>query len=335
MTLKDIASNLGIDASTVSRALDPEKSHLVREDTALRVREAAKRLGYRGDRVAGALRRGVTGTIGVIVADLANPFIAPVIHGIAQSLAKEQMLPMVVETNDDPAELESSVDHLLSRRVDAVICAGARFTNQEVLEEAARHTPLLVAVRGLPNSGLTQVLHDDYSGGAMAARHLLELGHTRIAELRGPADVGNFVARHQGFRDECEHHGADLIQLPEQGDRPIREEGERLAQMLLERHGGDLPTAIFAHNDLMAVGALTVLRRSEVSCPTDVSIAGYNDSPMIDQIDPPLTSVAYPGIEIGRAAGAVALELIKDPDGCPAGEVFPPQLRVRRSTRRK
>ena len=98
MTLKDIASNLGIDASTVSRALDPEKSHLVREDTALRVREAAKRLGYRGDRVAGALRRGVTGTIGVIVADLANPFIAPVIHGIAQSLAKEQMLPMVVET---------------------------------------------------------------------------------------------------------------------------------------------------------------------------------------------------------------------------------------------
>ena len=297
------------------------------------VRETAIELGYRGDRVAGAMRRGATGTIGVIVSDLANPFIAPVIHGIAQSLATEQMLPMIVETNDNPPELASSVDHLLSRRVDAVICAGARYENREVLERAAIHTPLIVAVRGLPNTVLTQVLHNDQAGGAMATRHLFERGHSRIAELRGPDDVGNFVARHQGFQDECEQAGVEPLELSSVGARPIREEGERLARLLLDLHGNDLPTAVFAHNDLMAVGALRVFREHGLSCPGDISIVGYNNSPMIDQINPPLTSVVYPGIEVGRAAGDVVLRLIKHPEKSAAGATFPPSLCVRESVK--
>ncbi len=331
MTLKDIASSLGVNASTVSRALDPHKAHLVSEGTVDRVRAAAKQLGYRGDRVAGALRRGVTGTVGVIVADLANPFIAPVIHGIAQSLAPRQMLPMVIETNDNASELESSLDHLLSRRVDAVICAGARFSNRDVLEEAGRSTPVVIAVRGLSNSVLAQVLHDDRAGGAMAARHLLGLGHTRLAELRGPDDVGNFVSRHLGFREACAEEGLAVIDLPEVGERPIREAGEHLARLLIDLHGDAMPTAVFAHNDLMALGALSVFRQHGLTCPTDISIVGYNDSPTIDQVDPPLTSVIYPGIKVGRSAGEVALQLINEPAEHAPGAMFPPRLAVRKS----
>ena len=168
------------------------------------MREAAKDLGYRGDHVAGSLRRRATATVGVIVGDLANPFIAPVIHGIAKALAVEQMLPLIFETQDDSAgDWTWGVNHLLSRRVDAIIVAGARFGDRHVLEAAARFTPVVVAVRGLPGSPLPHVLHDDRAGGAMAARHLIELGHTRLAELRGPMDIGNFVARHEGFRDAC------------------------------------------------------------------------------------------------------------------------------------
>ena len=106
MTLKDIAESIGVNASTVSRALDPAKAHLVKEETIARVREAAKHLGYRGDHVAGSLRRRATATVGVIVADLANPFIAPVIHGIAKSLVAEQMLPLIFETQDDAEQLQ-------------------------------------------------------------------------------------------------------------------------------------------------------------------------------------------------------------------------------------
>ena len=267
VTLKDIALRLGVNASTVSRALDPAKAHLVKSETIARVREAALQLGYRGDHVAGSLRRRATATVGVIVADLANPFIAPVIHGIAKAIAARQMLPLIFETQDDGDQLKFGVDNLLSRRVDAIIVAGARFGDRLVLEAATRFTPVIIAVRGLPGSPLPHVLHDDRAGGAMAARHLVELGHTRLAELRGPMDVGNFVARHEGFRDACRDAGVALVEIPEYGARPIREDGERLARQLLELHGDALPTAIFAHNDLMALGALGVFRERGLSCP--------------------------------------------------------------------
>jgi len=313
-------------------ALDPAKAHLVKEETIARVREAVKHLGYRGDHVAGSLRRRVTATVGVIVADLANPFIAPVIHGIAKALAAEQMLPLVFETQDDGDQLKWGVDHLLSRHVDAIIVAGARFGDRLVLEAATRFTPLVIAVRGLPGSPLPHVLHDDRAGGAMAARHLIGLGHTRLAELRGPMDVGNFVARHEGFRDACQDAGVELVDALGFGTRPIREEGERLASDLLGLHGGSLPTAVFAHNDLMALGAVSVFRRHGLVCPRDVSLVGYNNSPTIDQVDPPLTSVAYPGIEVGQAAGLLALQLIARTDRPIAGAVFQPTIVVREST---
>ena len=166
----------------------------------------------------------------------------------------------------------------------------------------------------------------------MAARHLIDLGHTRLAELRGPMDVGNFVARHEGFRDACRDAGVELVELPDYGSRPIREDGERLAIELLDLYGGSLPTAVFAHNDLMALGALGVFRQHGLRCPSDVSLVGYNNSPTIDQVDPPLTSIAYPGIEVGQAAGALALQLIARNDRPVPGAVFQPTIVVREST---
>jgi LacI family transcriptional regulator len=332
VTLKHIAESIGVNASTVSRALDPAKAHLVNEATVARVREAARDLGYRRDHVAGSLRRRATATIGVIVADLANPFIAPVIHGIAKALSAEQMLPLIFETEGDTERLTWGVDHLLSRRVDAIIVAGARFGDRPVLEAATRFAPVVVAVRGLPGSPLPHVLQDDRAGGAMAARHLIELGHTRIAELRGPMDVGNFVARHEGFRDACRDAGVEIVDGIGFGSDPIREEGERLANELLDRHGGSLPTAVFAHNDLMALGALSVFRGHGIVCPRDVSLVGYNNSPTIDQVDPPLTSVAYPGAEVGHAAGRLALQLIAQTGRPIPDAVFQPAMLVRAST---
>lgn len=332
MTLKDIAERIGVNASTVSRALDPAKAHLVNAATLARVREAATDLGYRGDHVAGSLRRRATATVGVVVGQLANPFIAPVIHGIASALATEQMLPLIFETQDDSGQLAWGVNHLLSRRVDAIIVAGARFGDRTVLEAAARFTPVVVAVRGLPGSPLPHVLHDDRAGGEMAARHLIDLGHTRLTELLGPMDIGNFVARHKGFRDACRDAGVELVDGRGFGSTPNREEGERLAADLLDHHQGSLPTAVFAHNDLMALGALSVFRAHGIVCPRDVSLVGYNDSPTIDQVDPPLTSVAYPGAEVGQAAGRLALRLIAGTDRPIPGSVFHPTILVRKST---
>lgn len=331
MTLKDIAEHVGVNASTVSRALDPAKTHLVNAATVERVRAAAQDLGYRGDHVAGSLRRRATATVGVVVGELANPFIAPVIHGIARALATGQMLPLIFETQDDSERLAWGVNHLLRRRVDAIIVTGARFGDRAVLEAAAQFTPVVVAVRGLPGSPLPHVLHDDRAGGAMAARHLIELGHTRLAQLRGPIDIGNFTARDEGFREACRDAGVELVADVGFGSIPNREEGERLAAALLDRRG-PRPTAVFAHNDLMALGALGVLRSRGIGCPGDVSLVGYNDSPTIDQVDPPLTSIAYPGTEVGEAAGTLALQLIAETDRPVPSSVFHPRLLVRSSS---
>ncbi len=332
VTLKDIASAVGVNASTASRALDPFKSHLVQDTTRAMVQEAAKRLGYRGDRVAGALRRGATGTAGVVVADLANPFTAPVIHGISQALRPHHMAPLVLETNDDPTLLEASVDQLLSHRVDVVIVMAARYGDRALLENASRHTPLIVAVRGIPRSDVPQVLHDDRYGGRLAAEHLVELGHRRLAELRGPGDVGNFVGRHLGFRSACKKAGAAVVELPELATRPTLEDGQHLARVLLDRYGDDLPTAVFAHNDLMALGALGVFGEHGLQCPGDISIIGYNDSLGMDHVDPPLTTVAYPGIEVGRAAGELALTVARGDSLPKAGVLIRSELRIRQST---
>lgn len=330
--MKDIALATKLNVSTVSRALDPAKRHLVREETAALVRRTAEQLGYRGDRVAGALRRGTTGTVGVIVADLANPFIAPIIHGIARSLVPHNMLAMVLETDDETARVEACLDHVLSRRADAIVVAASRFADQAALEDAARDAPVILAARGIPSSTLPQVLHDDRGGGELAARHLAELGHTRVTELRGPGDVSNFMNRTEGFRHECDALGVELVELPEEGDRPTAADGERLARLLLKQHGHNLPTAVFAHNDLMALGALSVFRESAVDCPGQVSLVGYNDSVGMEHLNPSLTSLVYPGLAIGLAAGELAVRLVADRRRGDGGALFPAELKVRDST---
>ena len=330
--MKDIALATGFNVSTVSRALDPAKRHLVRAETAELVRQTAGRLGYRGDRVAGALRRGTTGTVGVIVADLANPFIAPIIHGIARSLVPHNMLAMVLETDDVKSRIDACLTHLLSRRADAIVVQAARFADRAALEDAARDAPVILAARGIPASTLPQVLHDDRGGGVLAARHLAELGHTRVTELSGPHDVSNFMYRHEGFRAECAAQGIEFVELPEQGDRPISADGERLAKLLMELHGNDLPSAVFAHNDLMALGALSVFREHGVACPGQVSLVGYNDSEGTEHLNPSLTSLVYPGMAVGLAAAELALQLIADRGRGDVGALFPAELQVRNST---
>lgn len=329
-TLDDIAREIGVHPSTVSRALNPARSGLVKPDTRLAVQEAARRLGYRPDLVARGLQSGRTATVGVIVADLGNPFVTPIIHHLTGALETAGMMPVIAETQDEHDRFSRILDHILSRRVDAIVTAAARAGDQAILEEAATTVPVVVAARPLPGSSLPQVVHDDGGGATLVAEHLAGLGHRRVAQLRGPADVANFEFRGRDFSDAAARLGMEEIEVPLLGTRPIFEEGRRLARALLG--GTHLPTAVFAHNDLMALGALSVLVERGLAVPDDVSLVGYNDLPMMDLVAPPLTTVRYPSREIGRAAGQMVIQLL-------AGELpepvcLEPELVVRSSTRR-
>lgn len=331
MTVRDIAERAGVHASTVSRALDPEKSSLVSHETRVRVRAVADELGYRGDAVARGMRSGRTNTLGIVVADLGNPFIAPVVRGIENNLEGRGLMGLIAESQDDHRRMSRVLDNLVGRRVDAIITTAARRGDERLLRQVAQEIPVVLAVRVLEDSGLPEVTHDDERGGRTAAEHLLTQGHRRIAQLCGPDDISSFRGRGAGFRAGLAGADVTLLEPPAAAAHPILSEGRRLMEQLLS----DLdepPTAIFAHNDLMAFGALEALAEEGLSCPRDIAVVGYNDTPMTAHTAPPITTLRLPGYELGRMAGDTAVRMIDDPTQHPPSLSLPPTLVVRAST---
>lgn len=329
VTLFDVARLAGVHPSTVSRALDPRQQARVKEDTRERILDAATRLGYRPDLIARGLQSGRTATIGVIAADLGNLFVTPIIHGLTGSIEPAGMLPMIAETQDDHHRLTRILDHMLARRVDAIVVAAARSGDLAILEKAATSVPVLIAARPLDGTRLPQVIHDDREGGRLIAEHFHRLGHTWVAQLRGPIEVANFPRRATGFTGYCQQAGMGDATLDIWAELPTIDEGTRLMQMLLERRT-KRPTAIFAHNDLMALGALGVLGTAGLRVPEDVSLVGYNDLPMVGYLSPPLTTVHYPSLEIGLTAGLMVQQLLAGEK--PSDRNLEPRLVVRGST---
>lgn len=331
VTVNDVAALAGVHASTVSRALDSDKSSLVSDETRARVRAAADELGYRRDAIARGLRRGRTNTLGVVVADIGNPFIAPVLRGIENSLEGRGMMALVAETQDNHGRMNRVLDHMRSRRVDAIITTAARTGDERLINKVAQDVPVVLAVRDLAGSKLPAITHDDERGGRLAAEHLLELGHRRIAQLAGSRDISSFMGRYKGFRDGLRGSGAELIEPDDVGAHPIMAEGQRLTELLLDQHD-EPPTAIFAHNDLMAIGALKALAAHGLSCPRDIAMVGYNDTIMMEFTAPAMTTVRLPAYGVGRMAADIAVMLMENSGEPVTRLALPPTLVARDST---
>ena len=331
VTLKDVADRAGVDVSTASRALSADRSSLVNRATRHRVIEAAETLGYRANVQASSLRRGRTGTIGVIVADLSNPFIGPVLRGIANALGSRGLLPIMTESRDSSDELAQVCQKLLAQRVDGVITTAGRYQDRGLLKRVAQEVPTVLAVRQLPGSGIPAISHDDVAGGRMAAEHLLSLGHTRLAQLMGPRDIQSFEGRATGFREAVAAAGATCLDIESSVRLPTREAGIILAHELLGQPGPP-PTGVFAHNDTIAIGALIVFREAGFDCPDDVSLVGYNDVPLADQINPPLTTIRLPGYDLGRLAAEFIVNRIDGAEATATAVVLASELVVRAST---
>lgn len=328
-TLRDVAEHAGVHVATASRALNERQSHLVNESTRTRVLEAAALLGYRANALARSLRRGSTGTLGIVVADFANPFIVTLLRGIEEEVRAHDLLPLVTETRDDPRALRNTVKRLLDNRVDAIILTAAHLPDEAYVAEISQQVPVVLAVRGFDigagdalASVPLQVMQDDFLGARAAVRKLIDLGHRRIAQLPGAENISSFVNRGRGFTDAIDSE--PLARDVSSGARAAAstvEEGRRLARLLFAAPPADRPTAVFAHNDLMAVGALDAAREAGLECPRDVSIVGYNDAPLVDHLDPALSTVRLPAHEIGRQSAHLVL-------GAIAGTAVLPELRM-------
>lgn len=334
VTLRDVARAAGVDHSTVSRALNPNTpTGRLKPETVARIKQIADELGYRRDVRASGLRQNRTFSVGVAIADIGNPYIAPVLRGIQTTLEQADLTAIIVETLDNHHRLERVLRHL-ANRVDAVIVACARHGDQPVLEDYdATTNPVALVLRSLPDCGLPAVVADDYRGGGLAAGYLAELGHPVLAQIRGPMDVQPFVDRASGFIDTARELGVAVSDAGESAVAPTVDEGRRLFTQLLAV-AKPRPTAVFAHNDALAIGVIDAIRASGLRCPEDISVIGFNDNPFSDHLSPPLTTIRVPGEDLGTAASKLAVERIATRSATAGIQRLQPTLVVRDSTAR-
>jgi LacI family transcriptional regulator len=327
--MKDIADCLGINLSTVSRALSLETSAKISPDVVKQVQQAARKLGYIGNAAAAGLRRQKSFTIGVVVPDILNPIFPPIIKGAQQLLSKNGYITFIVYSENNQDIARDEIQKLIARQIDGLILANAFLKDSSVQYAVEQGTPLVLVNRTvLRQNGFHQVLSNDAQGISLAMEHLYELGHRKILHLAGPLDVLQGVVRLESFIDCCRRLGVvhEVIQL----DAFSLEAGKQGAQQMIQQ---DLDcSAILAGNDLIACGAIQVLTEQGIQVPTDISVVGFNDMPFADMLNPPLTTVSIPLEYLGTQSARLLLEEMATPGGPKRKVLLDPTLVVRDTT---
>lgn len=318
-TLQQVAEAAGVSLATASRVLHGSGGRRVAAPLAERVTSAAARLRYVAHAPAQSLARSRSTVVGLLVHDIADPYFAAIAAGAMRVARDHDLMVLVANTFRDPALEADYLSRLRAQRARAVLLAGSAFTGHSLEEELgafAESGGRVVAIGGHGNKYDT-VSVDNYGGGWQAATHLASLGHSRVGVITGPSTLASVQARLSGFSEVLPPRAVV------EGD--FTREGGRLST--LELMAGAEVTAIFALNDLMAVGALAALRELG---RTEVSVVGFDDLPVAVDVTPALTTVRLDLIAIG----ANAMELVLDDEHEPGRTVAAPaELVVRGSTR--
>lgn len=310
ITLADVARRAGVSLASASRVLNGSE-HAVSDQMRARVVEAARELHYVPNAHAQALVRAATYIVGVIVHDVGDPYFAEIIRGIQQSAAEAGRLMIVCNSHRDPQRELEYVRLLQMQRVEAIILAGSglddRAYSRAITEQLDSFTEMggRVAVIGRHNIIADTVMPDNVGGARALARLLLDLGHRSFGIIDGPPLLTTSRDRRDGFIQALSEAG---ICMPADAIEPAdftRNGGARAALELLRRHP-DI-TAIFALNDVMAIGALAALRDRGIAVPRQVSLAGFDDIPIAADVTPALTSVRVPMEQLGVYALSLAL----------------------------
>jgi LacI family transcriptional regulator len=330
-TLRDVAAAAGVHPATASRALNPGTRSLISARTADRVLRAAEELGYQPNAVARSLRTSRSSSIGVVVPDLTNPLFPPIVRGIEDALAPHGYVLLIVNTDNDPSHEDRLIASLRSRSVDGLILATARRGHPLLRAPAPPGLPVVLANRRTEDVPFPSVTADDVSGIQLAVTHLAGLGHRRIAYIAGPQDTSTGLGRMLAFRSALRENGVpEDPGLIRQTSAWLEDEGARALGDLLD--SGQEFTAVFAGNDMLALGCYDVIRERGLRCPEDLSVVGFNDMPLVDKLHPGLTTVRIPHYDIGWEAGRMMLDALTRGEQQAKAVLMPVSLSVREST---
>jgi LacI family transcriptional regulator len=329
-TMKDVARRAGVSTATVSHVINGTRH--VEEPTRQAVIAAMRELGYQPNSIARSLRSGETKTIGLMVPDASNLFFADIARRIENIGYENGYSVILCNSDNDLAKQQEYVNTLIAKQVDGVIFISAGESREDLERLTASGTPVVVADRDVPLHLADVVLLDNEAAGYVAAGHLLDLGHERIACITGPPGVGPSMQRVTGCQRAMAERGLRLDEsliLP--GDFTIQA-GLRGMETLLDRPSP--PTAVFVLNDMMAIGAISTARRKGCRVPDDLSVIGFDDIELAPAVNPALTTMAQPVQEMAEIATGRLLEKIHSSDSNWENEqiILSAELVVREST---
>lgn len=330
VTIKDVAERAGVDSSTVSRIINNDPKLSVRAETRLRISTAIRELGYQTNSMARNLRLNISGAIGMLIPDITNPSFPEMIKGVESSSSEKDLSLILCNTGDIPEKELKMIRFLLNRRVDGLLLASVHMRDETIEEVEKSGVPCVFVNRGNRRDTGAYVVTDNAAGAKMAVRHLISLGHRKIAHIAGFLYTDTGIERMMGYRKEL-----NLADIPLDSEYMVEAgyaelDGYRAMNKLLLLP--DRPTAVFAANDLLAMGAILAMNENGVRVPEDISIVGFDDIWVVERITPALTTVKVPLYEMGYLAMDMLFHKMKDVQIEQERIVLEPLLVVRRST---
>lgn len=327
-TMRDVARQAGVSISTVSHVIN--NSRAVSSGARERVEAAMAELGYKPNALARSLRRQQTHSIGMIIPDSANPFFAEIARGIEDASFSQNYHVVLCNTEGDLEKQITYTNLLIRNQVAGIVFVAAGISTELVEDLQQRQVPLVVVDREVPGVNVDTVLTDHYQGGRLATQHLVDLGHRRIACISAGSELSPSSERLTGYEDVLLENGLPVDEaLIVRGDFQYKS-GYEAGQKLLSL--ADPPTAVFAGNDLMAVGCISAVTQQGRRVPDDLSVVGFDDVRLASFTNPPLTTIAQPKREIGKLAVEMLLDRIHDLHSPARFERLDTELIVRCST---
>lgn len=327
VTIYDVAREANVSLATVSRVLN--HSPLVKDSTRRRVQEAIDRLGYEPNLVASALMTKRTRLVALLVPDVSNPFYAEVAWGVEDAAAELDYNCVICNVGGDTDNQADYVGVLRRKGIDGIIFGTAHYDDELVLDLSKRGYPLTLMARDVPAARVNRVLVDDGAGGAMAASHLLALGHRRLAMISEPNRIHSSQERARGFQRTLRDAGVEGTLIAANGSDIIA--GVEASERLFSER--PTTTAVFAANDLLAIGVMQAARKMGLRVPDDVSVVGFDGTVMAEVAQPPLTTIVQPMRDMGQTAAKLLLETLQN-GGASRRVVMEPTLRVGGTTAR-
>ncbi|SDG75122.1 transcriptional regulator, LacI family [Thermoanaerobacter thermohydrosulfuricus] len=329
VTIKDIAKLANVSITTVSRVIN-NKTEGVSEETRNRILQLVKELGYQPNAIARGLVTKKTKTVGLIIPDISNPFFPDIARGVEDSAHIYGYNVFLCNTDDNLEKESEYINALKEKYVDGIIFTSSSIPKHEHITDLIKSgIPVVIMDRRIDSEDIYGVFLDNYEGGYIATKYLIDLGHKRIGCITGPLYISNAIERLEGYKRALVDNEIEVDnRLIFEGDYKINS-GIIGAEKLLEHE----VTAIFASNDLMAYGAYKAIRSYGYKIPDDISVVGFDDIQLSQILEPQLTTIRQPAYDMGLTAARMLIKLIEGKKMNKKIANFRPQLIIRQSTK--